>query len=168
MWTLYEMLGLPEDRRDDAAHYADGMVAWADPDVAAGREVRRMLADSLVGLLGIGIGLAEERRAKPENDLMTSLVQAGVDGAPVDRRRNRALFMLLSVADNHTPAHHDLHHPGSAAVPKQKALLQNDLDRHIKTAMEERVRWTTPVMTFRRTTTRTANWAVDAFVKATG
>jgi cytochrome P450 len=38
--------------------------------------------------------------------------------------------------------------------PEQKALLQNDFDGHIKLAIEEFVRWTTPVMTFRRTATQ--------------
>ena len=90
MWTIYEMIGLPDDEsRDEAAHNADGMVAWADADVAAGREPGEVLTESLVGLLGIGIDLAEQRRAKPESDLMTSLVQAEVDGRQAHRRRNR-------------------------------------------------------------------------------
>src|SRR5205807_9051505 len=68
MWTIYEMMGLPDDLRDEAAHNADGMVAWADEDVAAGREPGEVLNDSLVGLLTTGLGLAEERRAHPTSD----------------------------------------------------------------------------------------------------
>jgi cytochrome P450 len=41
MWTIYEMTGLPVDKRDEAAYHADAMVSWADPDVAAGREPAR-------------------------------------------------------------------------------------------------------------------------------
>jgi hypothetical protein len=65
MWTVYEMIGLPEEQRDEAAHHADGMVSWADADVAAGREPGQVINDSLVGLLTLGLELAEQRRAAP-------------------------------------------------------------------------------------------------------
>ena len=80
MWTVYEMIGLPEEQRDEAAHHADGMVSWADADVAAGREPGQVINDSLVGLLTLGLELAEQRRAAPGNDLMSQLVQAEIDG----------------------------------------------------------------------------------------
>lgn len=78
MWTIYEMVGLPADRRDEAALHADGMVSWAD--VAAGREPGAVVTDSLVGLLTLGLELAEGRRTHPMNDLMSQLVQAEVEG----------------------------------------------------------------------------------------
>ncbi len=155
MWTLYEMLGLPKDEREEAAHYAEGMVAWADPDVAAGREPSEVLTDSLVGLLGIGISLAERRREHPENDLWTSLVQAEVDGRQLTDDELGPFFVLLSVAGNDTTrtttAFTTL---ALQQFPEQKALLENDFDGHINVAIEEFVRWTTPVMTFRRTATQ--------------
>ena len=155
MWTIYDMLGLPEDEREEAAALAEGMVAWADPEVAAGREPAEVLTDSLVGLLGIGISLAERRRAHPENDLMTSLVQAEVDGRRLTDDELGPYFVLLSVAGNDTTkttttfTTHALQQ-----FPEQKALLEQDFDGRIGVAMEEFVRWTTPVMTFRRTVTQ--------------
>ncbi|MGB8390640.1 cytochrome P450 [Mycobacterium sp.] len=155
MWTIYEMLGLPEEERDEAAHLAEGMVAWADPDVAAGREPSEVLTDSLVGLLGIGLGLAERRRAHPENDLMTALVQAEVDGRRLTDDELGPYFVLLSVAGNDTTRTTTTFTTlALQQFPEQKALLVNDFDGHIKVAIEEFVRWTTPVMTFRRTATR--------------
>jgi cytochrome P450 len=154
MWTLYEMLGLPEDERDEAAHLAEGMVAWADPDVAAGREPSEVLTDSLVGLLEIGIGLAEERRAHPENDLMTSLVQAEVDGRRLTDDELGPYFVLLSVAGNDTTRTTiDFTTIALQQFPEQNALLEQDFDGRIKVAMDEFVRLATPVMTFRRTAT---------------
>lgn len=155
MWTIYEMLGLPKDERDEAAHLAEGMVAWADPDVAAGREPSQVLSDSLVGLLTLGISLAEKRRAHPENDLMTSLVQAEVDGRRLTDDELGPYFVLLSVAGNDTTRTTTTFTTlALQQYPEQKALLQNDFDGHIKVAIEEFIRWTTPVMTFRRTATR--------------
>lgn len=155
MWTIYEMLGLPEEQRDEAARLAEGMVAWADPDVAAGREPGEVLTDSLVGLLDIGIGLAQARREKPENDLMTSLVQAEVDGRQLTDDELGPYFVLLSVAGNDTTKTTTTFTTIALdRFPEQKALLQKDFDSHIKSATEEFVRWTTPVMTFRRTATQ--------------
>jgi cytochrome P450 len=155
MWTIYDMLGLPEEERDEAAHLAEGMVAWADPDVAAGRLPAEVLTDSLVGLLTIGIGLAEARRKHPQNDLMTSLVQAEVDGRRLTDDELGPYFVLLSVAGNGTTRAATTHTTiALQQFPEQKALLKLDFDGHIKIAIEEFVRWATPVMTFRRTATQ--------------
>jgi cytochrome P450 len=155
MWTLYEMLGLPKDEREEAAHFAEGMVAWADPDVAAGREPGEVLSDSLVGLLGIGISLAERRRAHPENDIWTKLVQTEVEGRQLTDDELGPFFVLLSVAGNDTTRTTTAFTTVALQqFPEQKALLENDFDGHIKAAIEEFVRWTTPVMTFRRTATQ--------------
>lgn len=155
MWTIYEMVGLPPDRREEAAHHADGMVSWADVDVAAGREPGQVVNDSLVGLLTLGLELAEERRAHPQADLMSQLVQAEVDGRMLTDDELGAFFVLLSVAGNDTTRNTmTLTTMALQEFPDQKALLINDFDAHIHTAIEEFARWATPVMTFRRTLTR--------------
>ena len=131
------------------------MVAWADPDVAAGREPGEVLTESLVGLLDIGITLAQARRDKPENDLMTSLVQAEVDGRKLTDDELGPYFVLLSVAGNDTTKTTTTFTTIALdRFPEQKALLRNDFDGRINVAIEEFVRWTTPVMTFRRTATQ--------------
>jgi cytochrome P450 len=155
MWTIYEMVGLPADKRDEAAHHADGMVSWADADVAAGREPGEVLNDSLVGLLTIGLELAEQRRSHPEPDLMSLLVAAEVDGRRLTDDELGAFFVLLSVAGNDTTRNTmTLTTMALQEYPEQRALLERDFDGHIKTAVEEFVRWASPVMTFRRTATR--------------
>jgi cytochrome P450 len=155
MWTVYEMIGLPEEQRDEAAHHADGMVSWADTDVAAGREPGQVINDSLVGLLTIGLELAEQRRAAPGNDLMSQLVQAEVDGRQLTDDELGAFFVLLSVAGNDTTRNTiSLTTMALQQHPEQRALLERDYDATIKVAIEEFVRWGSPVMTFRRTATQ--------------
>ncbi|GAB4008814.1 cytochrome P450 [Nocardioides ultimimeridianus] len=156
MWTIYEMLGLDDPaKRDEAAHHADGMVSWADEDVAAGREPGEVLNESLVGLLMMGLEFAEERRAHPKDDLMTALVQAEVDGVKLTDEEIGAFFVLLSVAGNDTTRNSiSLTTRALQQFPDQKALLMEDYDGRIGTAIEEFVRWASPVMTFRRTATQ--------------
>ena len=155
MWTVYEMIGLPEEQRDEAAHHADGMVSWADADVAAGREPGQVINDSLVGLLTLGLELAEQRRAAPSNDLMSQLVQAEVDGRKLTDDELGAFFVLLSVAGNDTTRNTiSLTTMALQQHPEQRALLERDYDATIKVAIEEFVRWGSPVMTFRRTATQ--------------
>jgi cytochrome P450 len=155
MWTIYEMMGLPTELREEAAHNADGMVAWADEDVAAGRESGQVLNDSLVGLLMAGLELVEERRANPTSDLMSQLVQAEIDGRKLTDDELGAFFVLLSVAGNDTTRNTiSLTTMALQQFPDQRALLEQDFDGVIKPAMEEFVRWASPVMTFRRTATR--------------
>ncbi|MBB5166377.1 cytochrome P450 [Mycobacterium sp. AZCC_0083] len=155
MWTIFEMVGLPKELRDEALHHADGMVSWADPDVAAGREPGEVMNDSLVGLLVLGLDLAAQRRAQPTSDLTSRLVEAEVDGRKLTDDEIAAFFVLLAVAGTDTTRN-------TMAVtamalqefPEQRALLAEDFDGHIRTAIDEFVRWATPVMTFRRTATR--------------
>ncbi|MFT4263822.1 MAG: cytochrome P450 [Nocardioides sp.] len=156
MWTIYEMLGLEDlDLREQGAHHADGMVSWADEDVAAGREPGEVLNESLVGLLQMGMEFAEERRAHPKDDLMTNLVNAEVDGQQLTDEEIGSFFVLLSVAGNDTTRNSiSLSTKALQENPDQRRLLVDDYDGVIATAMEEFVRWASPVMTFRRTATR--------------
>ena len=155
MWTVYEMIGLTDlAKREEAAHHADGMVSWADEEVAAGREPGEVLAESLVGLLMTGMELAEERRNNPADDLMTGLVNAEVEGQKLTDDEIGAFFVLLSVAGNDTTRNSiSLAMKSLLQYPDQKGLLLEDFAGRIGTAIEEFVRWVSPVMTFRRTAT---------------
>ncbi|QTI69010.1 cytochrome P450 [Gordonia polyisoprenivorans] len=156
MWTIYEMLGLDDQQaRETAAHHADGMVSWADDDVAAGREPGEVLNESLVALLQMGFEFAEMRRLHPKSDLMTNLVQAEVDGEKLTDEEIASFFVLLSVAGNDTTRNSiSLITKAFQDFPDQKRLLLHDFDGQIGTAIEEFVRFASPVMTFRRTATQ--------------
>ncbi len=155
MWTIYEMCGLPEDDRLPAAHAADGMVSWSDEDVRAGREPAELLNESLMTLINIGIDLAEDRRAHPRDDLMTNLVSAEVDGEKLTDEDVAAFFVLLSVAGNDT-TRNTITRTMQALTrfPDQREILRADFDGTIGSAIEEFVRWASPVMTFKRVATR--------------
>jgi cytochrome P450 len=155
MWTIYEMLGLDPERREEAAGYGHGLVSWADPDVAAGREPGQVMSDSLVGLLRVGFDFLEERRRHPKADLMTNIINAEVDGQKLTDDEIASFFVLLAVAGNGTTGNTITFTVKALQdFPDQRELLLADFDGRIGTAVEEFVRFASPVMTFRRTATR--------------
>jgi cytochrome P450 len=152
MYSIYEMMGLPEDKREQAAHHADGMVSWADPDVAAGREPGEVLNDSLVGLITIAFEEVALRRENPTDDLLSALVQAEVDGQTLTDEEIASFFVLLSVAGNDTTRNSiSLGMKAFLDNPDQAKLLLNEPDALLDRAVDEVIRHATPVMTFRRT-----------------
>jgi cytochrome P450 len=155
MWTIYDMLGLDPERREEAANHGHGMVSWADPDVAAGREPGQVLSDSLVGLLSIGFDFIEERRRHPKADLMTNLINAEIGGVKLTDEQIASFFVLLAVAGNGTTGNTiTLTTKALQDFPDQRALLLADFGGRIGPAIEEFVRFASPVMTFRRTATQ--------------
>jgi len=155
MWTIYEMIGLDPDRREEAAGYGHGLVSWADEEVAAGREPGQVMTDSLVGLLSVGFDLIEERRRHPKPDLMTAILNAEVDGIRLTDDEAAAFFVLLAVAGNGTTGNTMTFTVKALQdFPDQKALLMADFDGRIELAVDEFIRFASPVMSFRRTATR--------------
>ncbi|HEV3360655.1 MAG TPA: cytochrome P450 [Pseudonocardiaceae bacterium] len=150
--TLSDMMGVPEDRRVATAEAANDLVAWADPVHLAGREPLDMILTSQVYLHQVAFELADERRTHPADDLMTNLVRAEVDGERLTDEEIAAFFVLLSVAGNDTTRQTTSHVLKALTdFPDQRAWLAADYDGRIGLALEEFLRWASPVMTFRRT-----------------
>jgi cytochrome P450 len=154
-WTIYEMLGLDPARWDEAADFGDGLVSWADDEVAAGREPGQVMSDSLVGLLSVGFDFVEERRRHPKADLMTSIINAEIDGVKLTDDEIASFFVLLAVAGNGTTGNTiSLTVKALQDNSDQRGLLLDNFEGRIGTAIEEFIRFASPIMTFRRTATR--------------
>ncbi len=150
--TLSDMVGIPESERDGVANAADALVSWADPLYLAGRNPLEVLLENQMYLHQVAGALAAERRANPGNDLISALVHAEVDGDRLTDFEVSAFFVLLAVAGNDTTRQTASHAIKALTdFPQQRAWLLDDFDNRIGTAVEEFVRWASPVMTFRRT-----------------
>ena len=150
--TLSDMVGIPESEREQVVTAVDSMVSWADPIFLDGRNRLEVLTGSQMYLHQVAGALAADRRANPGDDLISALVHAEVDGDRLTDAEVAAFFVLLSVAGNDT-TRQTVSHAVKALTdfPAQRAWLAADFDDRIGTAVEEFVRWATPVMTFRRT-----------------
>lgn len=150
--TLSDMVGIPESERQQVAHAADALVSWADPIYLAGRNPLEVLLENQMYLHQVAGALAAERRANPGDDLISALVHAEVDGDRLTDAEVSAFFVLLAVAGNDT-TRQTTSHALSALTDfgDQRTWLLEDFDTRIGTAVEEFIRWASPVMTFRRT-----------------
>lgn len=153
--TISDMIGVPEEDRERIVHAADLLVTVADPEVVGDRQPIELMGEALWTLTQFATELAAHRERNPGDDLMTALVQAEVDGERLTHAEIAAFFVLLSVAGNDTTRHTTSHAMRALTTnPDQRAVLMEDLDARLPTAVEEFVRWASPVLTFRRTATR--------------
>src|SRR5436190_3026097 len=153
--TISDMIGVPESDRERIVAAADLLVTTSDPEVFGERPPIEVVGEALWTLSSFASELAAHRERHPGDDLMTALVQAEIDGERLTHAEIAAFFVLLSVAGNDTTRHTSSHAMRALTVnPAQRQLLMDDLEERLPTAVEEFVRWASPVLTFRRTTTR--------------
>jgi cytochrome P450 len=150
--TLSDMVGIPDADRERVAQAADAMVSSGDPVFLNGRHPLEVLFEAQTYVHQVALALAADRRGNPGDDLFSSLVNAEVDGDRLADADVAAFFVLLSVAANDTTRQTTSHAMKALTdFPDQRAWLLEDFDNRIGTAVEEFIRWASPVMTFRRT-----------------
>jgi cytochrome P450 len=152
MHNICDMVGIPEEHRRTIAYESQFPDGWRDPRLLQGAEPLARVAQAIMTVHGIAMELVEARRRHPENDLVTALVQAEVDGERLTVEEISSIFFLLIIAGNDTTRQSISH--GLKALtdfPEQRAWLMANIDGRLPLAVEEIVRWATPIMTFRRT-----------------
>ena len=148
---ICDMMGIPEEDEAKVFHWTT-VILGAGDDEASGD-----LADivsAVTELAAYGMQLAEARRAHPEHDLTTNLVQAELDGERLTSDEIASFFILLSAAGNETTRNAISH--GMVALtryPDERARWWADYDAVAGTAVEEIVRWGSPVIFMRRNLT---------------
>ena len=159
LWTISEMLGVPRDERERMVQAVDQMVGLHDPAYqGADGDPLMALLGGIATLHDVAQNLIDARRSQAEDDLMTALVQAEIEGQKLSDDDIRSYFVLLAIAGNDTTRNTTSHAMKALTdFPDQRKLLLDDFDKFIPAAIEEFIRWGTVVMTFRRT-------AVEDFV----
>lgn len=155
MHNICDMLGIDEADRRKMAYESQFAGGWNDPELMGDQEPLPRLFEAMGYLQELAGKYIEERRADPGNDLLSSLVQAEVEGERLSDEEIISFFGLLTVAGNDTTRQSTSHAMKALTdFPDQRAWLTEDLDGRLPTAVEEMVRWATPIMTFRRTAAR--------------
>jgi len=155
MRMIADMLGVSEADRERVQILADRLVSVGDPETLQGRSLMVVAAEVIWEITQLAVGLAEDRRAHPREDLMTNLVRAEIDGAGLTNEEIGAFFVLLAIAGNDTTRHTTSHATKALCdFPDQKDYLLEDVGGRLPVAVEEFVRWASAVTTFRRTATQ--------------
>jgi len=145
---ICDMMGIPEEDEPKVFHWTTVILGASDDEVVSGFDEA---VKAVLDLAEYGTNLAESRRARPTDDLTTNLVQAEVDGARLTSSEIGSFFILLAGAGNETTRNAISH--GMVALtryPDERARWWNDFDRLAGTAVEEIVRWASPLIFMRR------------------
>jgi cytochrome P450 len=147
MQTINQMMAVPEEHRSRIVQLADEVIAGG-----GGRE-RGHDEDPGLVLGGLGYEMAAERKGKNGTDLISLMLRATYQGEPLDEIGFAGLFVQIAVAANETTR--SLLSGGLLALvenPDAYQALEADRSK-IPSAVEEMLRWVTPVHYFRRTAT---------------
>ena len=108
--------------------------------------------ESIAGLHQVAQEIIEMRRKEPGDDIISSLVHAEIDGQKLTDFEIASFFCLLSGAATDTTKTTLGHAVRALSLfPEQRTWLLEDFDARIGTAVEEFIRWATPLLTFSRT-----------------
>jgi len=146
--VIAELLGIPQEDRRQVFAWTEAMMSGDDPEFE-NDEAAVMAA--LTDMYGYAEQLCAHRREAPRDDLMSSLLSAHIDGHGLEQFELNLFFLLLHNAGSETTR--NLLTGGLLALlqhPDQLALLQEDPAR-LPTAIEELLRFITPVTHFART-----------------
>jgi len=151
--VICEMMGIAEPDYDAVFRCSNVILSNADPEyvpegedpvaafLAAGQELTALMED-----------LASHRLAHPADDLTTSLITTNIDGEALTHGELASFFILLVVAGNETTRNAITH--GLWALtehPDQRDVWAKDVEGVSPTAVDEIVRWASPVIWMRRT-----------------
>ena len=105
-------------------------------------------------IFSYALALGEERKANPRGDIASVMMSAEVDGERLTAQEFGSFFILLVVAGNETTRTAIAHGMRELTLNRdQRTKWFADFETHQRTAVEEIVRYATPVIHFRRTAT---------------
>lgn len=143
LMAIADLIGVPESDRERLFEWTNSIMNTDDPDFDADPTVAN------AELMGYAYTMAEERRRCPAEDIVTRLIEADIDGDRLDETEFAFFVILLAVAGNETTRNAMTH--GMNAFfdhPEQWELFKRERP---DTAVDEIIRWATPVHCFQRT-----------------
>ena len=148
--VIAEMLGIPQEERQVIFDLSNRLIGFDDPEFQTSLEDAQLASAEMWMYAN---NLASGRRGQPGTDLITVLMNAEIDGEHLTDMEFDSFFLLLSVAGNETTR--NLISGGMRALlanRDQWERLKANPD-HLDTAVEEMLRWVSPLIHFRRTAT---------------
>ncbi len=147
------MMGVPASEFATVLHASNVILSMGDPAIIPdGTDVILATLEAGAALTGIMEELGAYRVKNPIDDITSALVNAEIESERLSQQELASFFVLLVTAGNETTRTALAHAlVALSAHPDQKQLLIEDYATHAKTAVDEIVRWASPVIWMRRT-----------------
>ncbi len=140
--AIAELMGVPQEDRSKLFHWSNQMLSYDDPEIEGDAE------SASIEILTYAAGLADDRRKNPQDDIVTKLITADVNGEALTDDEFGFFVILLAVAGNETTRNAITHGMGAFFDnPGQWELYK---EQRPQSAVDEIVRWATPVTVFQR------------------
>jgi len=154
---ICDMMGIPDDQYEMVLSRTNIILSGADPEFMSEDPDTVVIQLLTAGqeLADLVTSLGAERAQAPADDVVSALVTANIDGEQLTSAELASFFILLVVAGNET-TRTALSHALLLLTqfPEQRALLLADLEGRVGGAVEEIIRYSSPVLFMRRTLTR--------------
>jgi cytochrome P450 family 142 subfamily A polypeptide 1 len=152
MIVIGDLLGVAPEDRDDLLRWSDDLIAATN--VTASLEVANRAANAFQAYAAYHRAVVADRRARPRDDLISVLVHAEIDGQRLDDEALLHESLLILVGGDETTRH--VITGGMEQLiraPGERRKLTDDPGL-MPTAVEEMLRWVTPIQNMNRTATQ--------------
>ena len=155
--TILALLGLPESDYPRMLSLTQELFGPEDPEYARDEVAVASMMATIADFVAYFRALSADRQAVPTDDLATVIANGSIDGNPIGPMEQIGHYVLIATAGHDTTS--SAISGGMLALvqhPDQLALLQAD-PTLMDSAVEEIIRWTSPVKHFMRTATEDFN-----------
>ncbi|MEY4339153.1 MAG: hypothetical protein RLZ14_1003 [Actinomycetota bacterium] len=153
LYVILAILGLPESDYPRMLRLTQELFGAEDPDFKRDENALAGLVQTVADFVAYFDGITAERKASPTDDLASVIANGIVDGQPIGHKEQLGYYIITATAGHDTTSNSMaggmlalLQHPEELARLKADPSLMN-------TAVDEMIRWTSPVKHFMRTAT---------------
>ncbi|PCJ64417.1 MAG: cytochrome P450 [Candidatus Hydrogenedentota bacterium] len=154
--VICDIMGIPESQHEFVFDITNTILGGSDPEfISEDKDLATEIMGAATQLIAMMNEMRAERLKNPTDDLTTLLINAEIDGERLSEQDLSSFFILLANAGNETTR--TALSQGMLALsqyPEQQRIWQDDFDGVTPTAIEEILRWGTPVIYMRRTATQ--------------
>jgi cholest-4-en-3-one 26-monooxygenase len=148
--VIAELMGVPLEDRHKVFDWSNRMIGSEDPEYSVSQE---HVQQAQIEMFMYAQSLADRRREEPQDDIITKLLSADIDGDQLSAMDFNLFFLLLAVAGNETTRNAISHGMNAFLESPDQYRLLVETPELIDSAVEEILRWASPVLYFRRNVT---------------
>jgi cytochrome P450 len=153
LYVILAILGLPESDYPRMLQLTQELFGAEDPEFKRDEDAYAGLLQTVADFVNYFDGITADRKANPTDDLASVIANGIIDGEPIGHKEQLGYYIIAATAGHDTTS--NSMSGGMQALiehPDQLARLQADPSL-MATAVDEMIRWTSPVKHFMRTAT---------------